>query len=65
MTIADNKMKARKSGAIEVIMNVMKIHMGVGGICEQGCGVLWNITANGKIILIKTTIKVFIQNNRL
>ena len=41
-TTADNKAKAGECGAIEVILEAMKTHMNNAGVCEKGCGTLWN-----------------------
>ena len=43
----DNQVKAGGAGAIDVIVSAMKTHSDNAGVCEQGCGALWNITANG------------------
>lgn len=45
-------MKAGQCGAIDVILNAMKIHINDAGVCEQGCGALGNITLSGKHQLI-------------
>ena len=47
-TTAGNQAKAGECGAIEVILSAMKTHMNNAGVCEAGCGVLGNITVNGK-----------------
>ena len=31
-----------------MILNAMRTHIDNAGVCENGCGALWNITANGK-----------------
>ena len=43
---ADNQVKAGRAGAIDVIISAMKTHSNNAGVCEKGCGALWNITAN-------------------
>ena len=43
----DNQVKAGRAGAIDVIVSAMKTHSNNAGVCEQGCGALSNITANG------------------
>lgn len=45
---ADNKAKAGEFGAIETILNTMRVHINDAGICVNGCGALMNITMNGK-----------------
>ena len=45
---ADNQVKAGRAGAIDVIVSAMKTHNNNAGVCEAGCGALWNITLNGK-----------------
>lgn len=52
---AGNKVKAGQLGAIEVILNVMKMHIDNVGVCEKGCVGLWNIMSNGKPTIIKKT----------
>ena len=47
-TTADNQAEAGGCGAIGAIMSAMKAHMNNAGVCENGCGALWNITFNGK-----------------
>lgn len=47
--IANNQVKAGKFGAIEVILDAIKIHINNADVCEEGCGALWNITVNGKL----------------
>lgn len=51
-------MKVRKSGAIEVIMIVMKIHINNAVICERGCGIFMNITENGKLLVNKKNLQI-------
>lgn len=41
-------MKAGQCGAIDVILNVIKTHIGNTDVCKQGCGALYFITFNGK-----------------
>ena len=45
-TSDDNKVTAGKCGAIEVVVNVMKIHTDNASVCEYGCGALLIITDN-------------------
>lgn len=47
-TTDDNKIKAGKSGAIDVILSTLKTHITNPDVCSNGCGALWNITYNGK-----------------
>ena len=42
----DNKVKAGRAGAIDVIVSAMKTHSNNADVCEQGCGALWAITLN-------------------
>ena len=44
---ADNKVKAGRAGAIDVIVSAMKTHINNAGVCEAGCRALSNITVNG------------------
>ena len=48
-TTVDNRAKAGECGAIEAIVNGMKVHANNVGICRAGCGALNNATFdNGK-----------------
>lgn len=42
----DSKVKARKAGAIEAILEVMKVHIDTAGVCRTGCCALRDITTN-------------------
>ena len=42
----DNRVKAGRAGAIDVITSAMKTHSNNAGVCEQGCRTLNNITYN-------------------
>lgn len=57
MILADNEIKAGDSGAIEVTVNAMRKHINNTGVCERGCGVLMNITLNGKTTYLKQHFK--------
>ena len=41
-------MKAGAAGGIEAVVKAINIHIDNANVCEQGCGALWNMTANGK-----------------
>lgn len=45
---ADNQMKTGECGAIEIVLNAIKLHINNTNVCESGCGALWSITTNGK-----------------
>lgn len=47
---ADNRAKAEQCGAIDVILNVLKVHIDNAVICSAGCGALMNISLNGIFI---------------
>ena len=44
---ADNKVKAGRAGAIDVIISAMRTHSNSADVCEAVCRALWNIAANG------------------
>lgn len=41
-----NQIKARESGAIEIILSTLRKHMNNADVCERGCGALMNIALN-------------------
>lgn len=51
---ADTRKKVMESGVIEVITQVVRVHMKNADICKIGCKVIWNILMKGKA-LISTT----------
>ena len=51
-------MKAGTAGGIEAVVKAISTHIGNAGVCEWGCGALWNITANnGKKTMTKINNK--------
>lgn len=44
--IGDNLIKARKYGAVKVIVDAIKTHTSNASVCEQGCKLIWIITAD-------------------
>ena len=44
---ADNQVKAGGAGAIDVIVNAMKVHINNADVCYCGCGALGSIALNG------------------
>ena len=46
--IDDNCAKAGTAGGIEVIVKAINIHIGNVDACENGCGALMSMAANGK-----------------
>lgn len=44
--IDDNRVKAGKCGAIEMIVSAMKTHINNVDVCKHGCLALWNTVAN-------------------
>ena len=46
-------MKAGAVGGIEAVVKAINTHINNVGVCEQGCGALWNMTVNGKKQMIK------------
>ena len=55
--IADNQAILARSGAIETIIEAININVDDAPICQSACGVLKNMTFNGKKIKIKIKIK--------
>lgn len=50
----DNKTKIMNSGAIELISNILKIHIDDLDICSEGCDTFKILTINGKMLYDKT-----------
>ena len=46
-------MKAGAAGGIDAAVKAINTHINNAGVCEWGCGALWNMTANGKNTQIK------------
>ena len=44
-------MRAGTAGGIEAVVKAINTHIGNDGVCAQGCGALWNMTANGKTLI--------------
>ena len=45
---AENQVKAGAAGGIEAVVKAINKHINNAGVCEQGCGALYSMTANGK-----------------
>lgn len=60
---AENQIKAGQSGAIEVILDLMKMHISIPGICECGCNTLKNIVLNCKFVLTYQYLNITICNS--
>ena len=43
---SENKVKAGAAGGIEAMIKVINTHINNADVCENGCGALYNITAN-------------------
>ena len=41
-------MKAGSVGGVEAAVKAINTHIKNAGVCEQGCGALWNMTNNSK-----------------
>ena len=41
-------MKAGAVGGIEAAVKAINTHIDNAGVCDAGCGALWNMTVNGK-----------------
>ena len=50
--IDENSVKAGTAGGIEAVVKAMNTHINNPGVCYQGCGALWNMTVNGKTLII-------------
>lgn len=44
----ENQTKAENLGIIEIILNVIKIHISIVQVCESGCKALKALSANSK-----------------
>ena len=44
-------------GGIEAVVKAINTHIGNADVCEQGCGALNNMTANGKKKKIQNKMK--------
>ena len=44
-------MKAGAAGGIEAVVKAINTNIDNAGVCEQGCGALWNMTLNGKKLI--------------
>ena len=44
----ENAAAAGEAGGIEVVVKAMNTHINNANVCENGCGALWNMAANGK-----------------
>ena len=42
----ENRVKAGAAGGIEAVVKAINTHINNAGVCENGCGALWNMTAN-------------------
>lgn len=47
MTTDDNQIKAGELGAVDVILNALRLNIDSEDVCEYGCKALWNCTKNG------------------
>ena len=47
---AENQVKAGAAGGIDAAVKAINTHISNVDVCEQGCGALWNMTVNGKIL---------------
>ena len=62
--IAENIVKAGAAGGVETVVKVIKTHIGITGVCKQGCNALLIMTENGKT-LIKSVNKHITLNVQL
>ena len=42
----ENRVKAGAAGGIEAVVKAINAHINNAGVCENGCGALWNMTTN-------------------
>ena len=48
---AENQVKVRTAGGIEVVVKAINTHIGNADVCEWGCGALYNLVdVNGKTL---------------
>ena len=48
---AENQVKVRTAGGIEVVVKAINTHIGNADVCEWGCGALKNMAGNSKILM--------------
>ena len=48
LRIAENKARAREGGGIEIVLEVLKKHADVDGVCRNGCGALHCLIENNR-----------------
>ena len=48
LSLDDNKKKAAAGGGIDLVIKAMNVHIANPSVCEQGCGVLWNMSVNNR-----------------
>lgn len=53
ITVGNNKEEAIKSGAVDMLFNLLKIHIYDEEVCANGCNALWIITSGSKYFVIK------------
>lgn len=46
MILDHNQIIAGESGAIDLVLEIMKTHINNASVCEYGCGALWDIIVN-------------------
>ena len=49
----ESQTEAGVAGGIEAVVKAINTHISNSGVCENGCGALWNMTDNGKNTVIK------------
>ena len=42
----ENRVKAGAVGGVEAVVKAINTHIYNAGVCENGCGALWNMTSN-------------------
>lgn len=61
--IVESQIDAGKTGAIDVVLDVMKAHISSPCVCENGCGVLKTIALDCKKNILLKRGGLIIQNN--
>ena len=48
-------MEGGTAGGIEIVVKAINTHTDNVGVCEQGCGALWDMTLNGESLAKQQT----------
>ena len=50
---AENQVNAGARGGIEAVVKAINTHINNAGVCENGCGTLWNITRDSRKSMLR------------